>query len=242
MTESTSESAPELRFSDLALFVGLAAPCFVLAFGVGVFLLHFTGIEAEGLRLLLPQFIAYGAALLPLWAILRFRYDRSPVEMLRLSVSPSHVAPSFALGITTAIAVFAAAALLDPPPIETPLERLLEDTPSLIGMAIFGVTLGPWFEELFFRGLLQPVMTRAAGVLAGIVVSALPFALLHGPQYGWSWRHIVLIAAAGAAFGWQRYRTDSTGAAAIMHAAYNFVLFAGFIAGKFFGADVPRTI
>jgi membrane protease YdiL (CAAX protease family) len=242
LSESTPESAPELRFSDLALFVGLAAPCFVLAFGIAAFLLHFTGIEAEGLRVLLPQFAAYGAALLPLWAILRFRYDRSPVELLRLSISPRDVAPSFALGIIAAVSVFAAAALLKPPPIETPLEKLLEDNPSLIAMAIFGVTLGPWFEELFFRGLLQPVMTRAAGVVVGIGISALPFALLHGPQYGWSWRHIVLVAAAGVAFGWQRYRTDSTGAAAVMHAAYNFVLFAAFIAGKFFGADVPRAI
>jgi membrane protease YdiL (CAAX protease family) len=61
-------------------------------------------------------------------------------------------------------------------------------------------------------------------------LGAIPFGLLHFQEYGNSWRHAVLIAMAGASFGWMRQATGSTRASAIMHASYNalffFVLFA----------------
>ena len=46
---------------------------------------------------------------------------------------------------------------------------------------------------------------------------------MHFQEYGNSWRHALLITAAGASFGWMRYRTGSTKAAAVMHSAYNCV-------------------
>ena len=60
----------------------------------------------------------------------------------------------------------------------------------------------------------------------------MPFALLHGPQYAWSWRHVLLIAVAGSAFGWWRVYTRSTGASALMHAGYNAVLVVGYLIGR----------
>ena len=73
---------------------------------------------------------------------------------------------------------------------------------------------------------------RAVGVIAGILIGAIPFALLHGPQYAWSWRHVLLIAIAGSGFGWWRVRTQSTGSATLMHAGYNAVLVIGFLIGR----------
>jgi membrane protease YdiL (CAAX protease family) len=59
------------------------------------------------------------------------------------------------------------------------------------------------------------------------------FGLLHFPEYGNSWRHALLITAAGAAFGWMRHATGSTKASALMHAAYNALFFAAlFTQGK----------
>ena len=151
------------------------------------------------------------------------------------------VRPSVVLGVLTAAAVLAAGAFLQMPQIDTPMEELLADNLSLIVIAIFGSTLGPLVEEVLFRGLLQPLTVASAGTIPGILIAALPFALLHGPQYGWSWRHVALIVFAGAAFGWWRNRTKSTGAATVMHAAYNLFLFVGFIVGRFLGAEVPHT-
>jgi hypothetical protein len=68
---------------------------------------------------------------------------------------------------------------------------------AALWIAIFAVSVGPALEEIFFRGLLQPVAVRSAGAVAGVLIAAVPFALLHGPQYGWSWRHVLLIRACG---------------------------------------------
>lgn len=73
---------------------------------------------------------------------------------------------------------------------------------------------------------------RSFGAVAGIALAALPFGLLHYQEYGNSWRHAVIVAAAGAAFGAMRHVTGSTRAAALMHAAYN---------GLFFVAALSQT-
>ena len=106
-------------------------------------------------------------------------------------------------------------------------DALLKDRVSLILVAIFGVTVGPLAEELIFRGFLQPLLVRSLGTAAGISVTAIPFGMLHYWQYGRSWRHVIMIGAAGAAFGWVKQSTGSTKASTIMHASYNAVLFAG---------------
>jgi membrane protease YdiL (CAAX protease family) len=120
--------------------------------------------------------------------------------------------------------------LIHTPNVSTPLTDLMQDRTSVILLATFGVTLGPLCEELAFRGFLQPLLVRSLGVVPGILAATIPFGLLHFQEYGNSWRHAVLIALAGASFGWMRQATGSTRAAAIMHASYNalffFVLFA----------------
>jgi uncharacterized protein len=108
------------------------------------------------------------------------------------------------------------------------ITKLLENPGTLVWVALFGLTLAPVAEELGFRGLLQPLLVRSFGPAPGIIAAAIPFGLLHFSEYGNSWRHVVLISLAGAAFGWMRYRTGSTKAAALMHASYNgleFVVF-----------------
>jgi membrane protease YdiL (CAAX protease family) len=93
-------------------------------------------------------------------------------------------------------------------------------------MAIFGIGIAPVCEELAFRGFLQPLLVRTFGVLPGILLASIPFGLLHYSEFGNSWRHAVLIAMAGASFGWMRQATGSTKAAALMHASYNALIFA----------------
>jgi membrane protease YdiL (CAAX protease family) len=60
---------------------------------------------------------------------------------------------------------------------------------------------------------------------------------MHGPQYGWSWQHVVLVGVAGVVFGMVRHKTGSTAAAAAIHATYNLTFFAAFVfqRGKQFG-------
>jgi membrane protease YdiL (CAAX protease family) len=122
------------------------------------------------------------------------------------------------------------------PDLDMPMKRLLSDRTAVLMVGLAAVTAGPVCEEVAFRGFLMPLLMRSLGPAAAIVLSALPFALLHGPQYAWSWRHVVLITLAGSAFGYTRWRTGSTAAAAIVHAAYNATFFAAYV---LVGKDLP---
>ncbi len=80
-------------------------------------------------------------------------------------------------------------------------------------------------QEVIFRGFIQPLLSRDLGVAAGILVTAAVFGLLHGPEYSGTWQYVVLIAFAGACFGWVRFRGRSVIPAALMHAGFNAVFF-----------------
>lgn len=234
-------SHPEWGYTDLLLFSGLAIIFFLGGFLAAASALSFLPM-GKGIRLLLSQFVGYASMLIPLYFILHGKSGDRPLRLMRMGVAPAQIAPSISAGLMAAIGVLLMAMALRTPSLDTPMQEFLSDNASLAAAAVLGVTLGPWFEELFFRGLLQPLLIRTTGVIAGIVLSALPFALLHAPQYAWSWRHILLITLAGSAFGWRRYTTGSTGAAVVMHGAYNLLLFAGLIVTRWTGADLPRTI
>jgi len=124
-----------------------------------------------------------------------------------------------------AIAVMLASVLMRTPDIDSPMKALLADRTSVLLIAVLGTTLAPVFEEIVFRGFLQPLLVRSLGAAPGILLAAVPFGLLHLQEYGFSWRHGLLISLAGAAFGWMRQRSGSTRAAALMHAAYNSTFF-----------------
>lgn len=229
---------PEWGYADLLFFFGLAIPFFLVGVAATYAALSVAGLQPSELRMLIAQFGGYAVAVAPLYIVFGRKFDLSPMRLIRMGVPANKTGASLAAGIVASFAVLAIAAALRMPKIETPMERLLDDPAVLATASVFGVTLGPWFEELVFRGLVQPVLVRTAGAILGVLLSALPFALLHGPQYGWSWRHVTLLTMAGCSFGWWRQRTGSTGAATLMHAGYNLVLFAGFIAAKWAGSDL----
>jgi uncharacterized protein len=113
-----------------------------------------------------------------------------------------------------------------PFPKETPFEALLQRPYSLYLIAAFSVTLGPLMEELFFRGFLYPVVRRRFGVMAAIVATAFPFALMHAAQYGNSWASVLLIFVVGVVLATVREKTNSLAASFLVHAAYNGTIIA----------------
>jgi uncharacterized protein len=115
--------------------------------------------------------------------------------------------------------------LLGFPNVQTPFDRLLNDTASRIAIALFGVTIGPVVEELLFRGFLQPVMTSALGVLPGILATSLLFGAMHLMQNAFIWQSGVLITLVGFVLGTVRHISGSTRASAIVHISYNSLPF-----------------
>lgn len=73
-------------------------------------------------------------------------------------------------------------------------------------------------EELLFRGLMLPGLSRRYGDRAGLVLSAALFAVIHGAP-----ALIAMVFIAGLVLGYVRQRTDSILPCVAMHGAFNAV-------------------
>jgi uncharacterized protein len=108
-----------------------------------------------------------------------------------------------------------------PMPKDTPFEHLFDRPRDAYLLSIVAVTLGPLMEELFFRGFMYPVVARRMGVAWGILLTALPFGLIHLPQYGWAWGAALVIFLVGVVCGAVRALTKSVAASFLVHVGYN---------------------
>lgn len=223
---------PFWSFHDLLLLIGFALPVLVVS-AVFTNMIAFmlpAGAVSPAASVLAAQFLGYGLWFLCLWGLIHWRYGRPFWESLGWTRPPHPMLVYVFLGPLLALSVAVVGVALRTPDIEMPMKQLMGDRFSLILIGCFAVTMGPLCEELAFRGFILPLLARKAGVAAGVLVTALAFSMLHGPQYAWSWRHILLITLAGVAFGVVRVRTGSTSAAAVMHATYNLTFFVGYLA------------
>ncbi|MDX2152634.1 MAG: type II CAAX endopeptidase family protein [Bryobacteraceae bacterium] len=218
-------------YQDLFFFMALAVPSLLIAMLVtyGIFGALGVAPQAKAVRTLVPQFLGYGLWFISLYLLLKLKYGRPFWASLAWRKPDRGILFNLLAGPAVAFAVGLLGALLRTPQIDMPIREFLSDPLSIALMGIFATTLGPLCEELAFRGFLQPLVQKTLGAGVGIVVAALPFALLHGPQYGWSWRHILLLVFAAVAFGWTRHVTHSTAASTVMHAAYNLTFFVAFL-------------
>jgi uncharacterized protein len=227
------ERYPFWGYMDLAVFAGMAIPCMLVGYALIEVVFWAFGLHPANrvIKLLPAQAIGYLLLFAVLYGIVH-TYRRPFWESLGwapVKLPPLLIASA---GLATAILVAVVGSVIGTPDTENPMTELLKGRFSIIMMAVFGVTIGPLCEELAFRGFLQPVLIRNLGTVGGILVASIPFGLLHFEQYGKSWRHVLLISLAGAAFGWMRHATNSTKASTLMHSAYNGFLFLAFLAAK----------
>jgi membrane protease YdiL (CAAX protease family) len=97
-------------------------------------------------------------------------------------------------------------------------------TPFIIN-ALLIIGLGPFVEELFFRGVGVRVLS-VFGATAAILVTGVMFALVHG-----IWEALPALAVFGIGAGYVRYKTKSVYPAFIAHACFNAVGLAVSFAG-----------
>ncbi|MBK9169197.1 MAG: CPBP family intramembrane metalloprotease [Bryobacterales bacterium] len=229
------EREPFWGYPEIGVFVAMAPLCLMMGGVVARGLLSGLGFgEPSKALLILPaQLIGYGM-LFGGWAVLWRRHYGRPfwrsIGWVR-SRLPLALAASSGVGLAFAVAVIGVA--LGASDDDSPMREVLANRTLLPWLVLMGVTAGPLFEELAFRGLIQPVLVRSLGAAFGVLVPAVVFGALHLPQYGNSWQHGLLITAAGAGFGWMRVVSGSTLASTVMHSAYNLTFFAAFL-GKAF--------
>ena len=178
------------------------------------------------------QALGFGPALLVLSRMLRARYGRGLREAVQLA-PVERIGIYAGAGLATALMVTILSAVFRLQELEMPMNEFIRSDADLILIAIAAFTFGPLFEEMIFRGFLQPVVTKSLGAPVGIFLCAVLFAVLHGPQYGWHWQLLVVITAAGSVFGYIRWKTSSTTAATIAHSAYNGLLLMGAVIQRF---------
>ncbi len=127
-------------------------------------------------------------------------------------------------GVLLGFLIEGASAFL-PIPKEVPFDKYFTDASGAYLMAVFGITLAPLMEELFFRGFLYPSLNRKLGLALSLVITSLAFALLHAAQLAHAWAPLFLIFVVGLVLTYTRARTKSVASSFLLHAGYNSTLF-----------------
>ncbi len=221
---------PPWTFREI-IFLTLTA-VFLVAFFQGIAvgiarrrhpLIPMTELARNARVVLPPQVLAYLALLAGMVAMLRSR----GLHFWR-TVRWNWPAPSWLgfllLGILMAFVIQGFSALL-PIPKQLPIEQFFADRTSAYLLALFGVTLAPLMEELYFRGFLYPVLARRLGVPLAVFLTAFAFAAIHASQLGQAWAPLLLLLFVGLALTISRVRTGSVATSFLMHVGYNLTLF-----------------
>jgi membrane protease YdiL (CAAX protease family) len=156
--------------------------------------------------------------------------------------------------VCTAAACFGLAILdqiLMPGPANSPIEKMISSPGAAWLMFAFGVTVAPFFEEMFFRGFLLPSLCTACDSIAekmrhslprpldanghpqwslpamiiGSVLTSIPFAGMHVEQQGHSLGPFLLLIVVSLILCAVRLKFRSLAASTLVHASYNFFIF-----------------
>ena len=228
-TETLSPARePFWGWMDFAVVIGLLVGMIALLFFLGgATMLIFPSLKTDQAPLLLPlQLGFYLAIYLAFWFAFHFRYDKPVLSSLgwRRSVSDRTLVLIGLGGLVLSPVVSLVAALAHTPEVHMEALDQLEKQPVILAMfGIMAVSIAPLFEELLFRGFLQPLFTRTFGVVAGILITAVLFGSLHGPEYKMVWQYVAAVSFVGVVLGIVRYRTGSIIPSTVMHACYNAV-------------------
>lgn len=151
------------------------------------------------------------------------------------------------LGAATGLIITLAGNFLPMPKAPPILEDLTKSTSGAWMLMVFGITLAPLTEELAFRGFLLPGLVnvfrwlerrglvseatvRSIGVPIAVILTSIPFAMLHAQQVSDSWGPLLLIGMVSVVLCIVRLAANSLAASVVVHAAYNFTLFAALLA------------
>ena len=212
---------------DVLLIAGLTVIAMlvlqlVVIFGAAWFVYphaNLTEVAQKPILLLLSQFLIYavvaafmvmlveGKYHVPFWEAIRWKWPSSEWKLLGLGATMM-----FTLGLLQSLL---------PMPKDTPFEHLFDRPRDAYLLSIIAVSLGPLMEEIFFRGFMYPVLARRMGAVWAIVLTALPFGLIHLPQYGWAWGAALVIVLVGVVCGVVRAVTGSVAASFLVRVGYN---------------------
>ncbi len=172
---------------------------------------------------LLSEFLAYLAVALYMFLLIESKYHAPFWSAIRWNW-PGLAGISL-VGLGVLMLGFDMLGRFLPMPKTTPFDQFFERPMDAYLTVAFAITLGPLMEELFFRGFLYPVLARRMGAFWGVVLTALPFGMIHYVQYG-SWSAVLILVLVGAALTTVRAVTKSVASSFLAHVGYNVTLMA----------------
>jgi membrane protease YdiL (CAAX protease family) len=144
-----------------------------------------------------------------------------------------------AAGVLGAVVVFGAQAVVgaaikeayDLAGAKAPGQQVVEQArlargPDLVAAAVAATVMAPFGEEVFFRGLLLPALSRIRGERAALALQAIVFGAIHVVGAWHTWPLAIPLAIVGWGAGWIYLRTGSLAAAIVLHATFNAINFA----------------
>jgi uncharacterized protein len=218
-----AERDPFWGYGDLALVLGLMlASIVVIVLGVAVATFISPHLRQDPKPLLLPTNLAmYVFLLLVFKFVIGTRYGKPVLASLGWRMTSPQVLGYAALGgVALPFIISAIGNALHTPKGPTAMDEMMKSMP-VVPLAIMAAVLAPFFEELFFRGFLQPLLTRTFGLIFGILLTAALFGSLHAIEYSFIWQYVVAIGLVGVALGFVRARTNSIVPTTIMHGCFN---------------------
>ncbi len=142
-----------------------------------------------------------------------------------------------------------------PHPKELPVEAIFHNPAIIWFLVVFGVVIGPIFEEVMFRGFLLPAIAiavdwlripRGADDIASLenliawrssagysnvalvissVITSACFAMIHAPQLGYTVPALALLMCVSLILCFIRIRSESVAASTFVHGCYNLSVF-----------------
>jgi hypothetical protein len=222
-------NAPRLTFLDLVLAVIAGGMCLVAAlFGVRTVLgpqrlaAVTSGNDPAGLLLVFGVFFA--GIVVAVWVGV-LRHGKAGSGLLGLQPSAARwwwLAPLCVVALSVAmdeVLLRLVRSLIDidlTPQTSHVIAALAKTLPlSLVTTIAIGL-LGPFAEELLFRGLIFGYVDGRFGARAAWVSSSILFALAHAEP-----AHVALVLPLGAVLGWIRWRSASLWPCVVAHIANN---------------------
>ena len=175
--------------------------------------------------MLLAQFLSYVVVLLFMRELVVRHYHHRFAEAVRWRWPRENRWLAYLLGGMALAVVVQLVSVLLPIPKTLPIDKYFQSRSAAYMMSLFGISMAPLVEELFFRGFLYPVLARRLGIGIGVVLTALGFALVHASQLASAWAPLLILFMVGMVFTIVRVVTGNVAAGFLMHVGYNFMLF-----------------
>jgi membrane protease YdiL (CAAX protease family) len=219
---------------DFLMVIGLLVAMLVLIlFSAAAATMIDPALKTDPVPLLFPTQLAFYLAIYIAFLLaFKIRYDKPVFSSLgwRRTVPNGTLLIIGVSGAILSIGVSGLATLLKTPEVRMDILDQLDKQPVILALfGLMAITIAPLFEELLFRGFLQPLFSRTLGVVGGILLTSVLFGALHAVQYKFVWQYVAAISLVGAVLGTVRYRTKSIISSTVMHACYNSVFVVGML-------------